>query len=419
MDFIDKNRITVFEHQSLKLGGHKDFTIHHLEALQRYFGEKGTNYFTLINNGVKFNQYVGVIQVGELVIEVLPKTDKSENVDWRKLLIGMLRAIGTIKVFSTGTANLKIRSNSVLDLYFELFISEVEQLVHRGLIKQYRKYEENRTSLKGKLNFQKQIQQNIIHKEKFFVNHHAYDQNNIYNQIILEALMLIKELNTSSALRNRIGALLLSFPELSNIRVNETTFFKLTFNRKTEPYREALNIARLILLNYHPDLSKGNNNVLALLFDMNVLWERFVLHSLRHYAPENFKIKGKIRKPFWQPELGNEAFIEPDIVIENNEITYILDTKWKILNDNRPSDDDLKQMYAYTKYYKSNHTAMIYPDNGLKSCHGNFYPDMENGPNFYCSLIRIKLPSDVTNIRAWQHEISENLISSITASLKS
>ncbi len=410
----DKNRITVFEHQALKVGCHKDFKDHHLEALQRYFGEKGTNYFTLINNGVKFNQYVGVLQVGELIIEVLPKTDKTENVDWRNLLIGMLRTIGTVKVFSTGTANLRIKSNSILDLYFELFISEVEQLIHTGLIKQYRKYEENRASLKGKINFQKQIQQNVIHKERFFVNHHVYDQNNIYNQIIFVALKLVKKLNTSAVLQNRIGALFLAFPELSDISVNDTTFLKMNFNRKSEQYREALNIARLIILNYHPDLSKGQNNVLALLFDMNVLWERFVLSSLRQYAPENFKIKGKLRKPFWEPMGGYSAFIEPDIVIENNKLTYILDTKWKVLNDNRPSDDDLKQMYVYTKYYKSNYTALVYPYNGLNSCIGNFYPEEENGPNFSCSLIRLRLPTDIKNIRAWQQEICENLMASIT-----
>ena len=91
MDSIRKNRITVYEHQALKLDMHEDFKIHHLEALQRYYGEKGTNYYSLINKGVKFSQYVGVLQVGKLIVEVLPKTDRDEGIDWRKLLIGMLK----------------------------------------------------------------------------------------------------------------------------------------------------------------------------------------------------------------------------------------------------------------------------------------------------------------------------------------
>ena len=38
-----RNRITVFEHQALKLSENDEFKKHHLEALQRYYGEKGTS----------------------------------------------------------------------------------------------------------------------------------------------------------------------------------------------------------------------------------------------------------------------------------------------------------------------------------------------------------------------------------------
>lgn len=408
-----KNRITVFEHQALKLLDNDEFKKHHLEALQRYYGEKGTNYYSLINNGVKFNQYVGVLQVGKLVIEVLPKTDKAENIDWRKLLIGMLRAVGTVKVFNAGTTNLKLRSNSVLDLYFELFINEVEQLVHQGLIKQYRRNEENRSSLKGKLHFPKQLQHNLIHKERFYVNNQTYDWENTFNQILLVALQVIKTINTSSALQSRVGGLLLAFPELSSIKATENTFSRLNFNRKTEPYREALNIAQLILLNYHPDLSKGQNNVLALLFDMNVLWERFVLKSLKQFAPEGYKIRGKIRKPFWQPETGNRAFIEPDIVIEHDKVTYVLDTKWKVLKGNRPSDDDLKQMYVYSKYYHSSYTALVYPANTVQETNGSFFNETGKGKNYPCSIIKLEVPLNSSNLTLWQKQICHKILTQI------
>ena len=55
MEDKQRNRITVFEHQALKLSENDEFKKHHLEALQRYYGEKGTKYYSLINNGVKFN----------------------------------------------------------------------------------------------------------------------------------------------------------------------------------------------------------------------------------------------------------------------------------------------------------------------------------------------------------------------------
>ena len=70
-----KNRISVFEHDSLKLNK-EGFKEKHLLALQKYHGDKGTAFFSLIHNGVKFNSHVGVIKVGKLSIEVLPKADK-------------------------------------------------------------------------------------------------------------------------------------------------------------------------------------------------------------------------------------------------------------------------------------------------------------------------------------------------------
>ena len=414
MTTICKHRITIYEHQSLKLGHSECFEERHLLALQRYFGEKGTQYFSLIHNGVKFNQYVGIIQVDSLVIEVLPKTDQTNDQGhWRKLLIGMLRTVKTLNVHATSSSDTKLKSNSILDLYFEIFITNVEKLVHKGLIKQYRRQEENSRALKGKLIFTKHIQQNLIHQEQFYVNHQTYDRQNIFNQIIYKALQLVRNINTSSALQSRIGSLLLNFPEMNDINVTESTFNRLQYNRKTESYREAINIARLFLMNYHPDISRGQNHVLALMFDMNSLWERFILASLRKYAPDDYLIKGQVKKTFWESEKKTKVGMIPDIVIQRGDETYVLDTKWKVLNGSRPSDDDLKQMYVYTKYFESSYTALVYPDDSIFSGKGIFLHEKNEDKNYPCSLIKLKLPLNTIDIISWQKEICFNLLDQV------
>ena len=58
--------IRVFEHQSIKLDQVIEgitFDKNTLDALQRYYGENGVPYCSLINNGVKFNEFVGIIQI--------------------------------------------------------------------------------------------------------------------------------------------------------------------------------------------------------------------------------------------------------------------------------------------------------------------------------------------------------------------
>ncbi|MBA3285571.1 MAG: restriction endonuclease, partial [Nitrosopumilus sp.] len=64
-----KSSIVVFEHESLRMGeGEKSISKDQLKALQIFYGEKGVPYFSLIHNGVKFNEHVGVIQVGNSII---------------------------------------------------------------------------------------------------------------------------------------------------------------------------------------------------------------------------------------------------------------------------------------------------------------------------------------------------------------
>lgn len=72
-----KEHITVFEHESLYTNrGEKRISEDLHINLEKYYGDYSP-FFTLIRNGVKFNKYVGVIQIGSTLIEILPKADKN------------------------------------------------------------------------------------------------------------------------------------------------------------------------------------------------------------------------------------------------------------------------------------------------------------------------------------------------------
>ena len=395
----NKFHITVFEHEKLLVGkGDKSISDEQFEALQKYHGN-GVPFFNLIYNGVKFNKHVGVIQVGKTLIEVLPKADKnpqSEAIEnkWRDILIDMLRAVGGFDVKQTSSSNLKLKPNTILDLYFELFINEVEYLLHTGLVKQYRKKEANVTALKGSLQFNKHLQQNIIHQERFFVKHTTYDVEHTLHFILYKTIQVLKHLNTNAALQSRIGVLLLHFPEMPNTKIIESTFDKLVYSRKTQSYKSAIDIAKLILLHYHPDVNKGKNDVLALMFDMNKLWEKFVYKSLLKHKSSDVTIKAQHSKSFWKPDTGNSRTIQPDIVIEHKDkYCVVLDTKWKNLGDYNPSAEDLKQMYVYHEYYAAHKVALVYPGAVNSKTDGSFFsPKGILLNDKQCSVVTFAIP---------------------------
>lgn len=418
------NHFRVFEHGSLIEGSgyeNNTFTAKHHQLLENFFKEKDFPYYKLVKNGVRFCEYVGVLQIGNMTIEVLPKADKtpdtegsSEKNKWQSILIGMLKTVGLFTIQAPSSSALALKSNTLLDLYFELYLNELDYLLHRGLVKRYRKTEGNTTTLKGNLQFSKHIQHNLVHQERFYVNYTTYDAQHQIHAILYKALRLLKNINTKSALQSRIGALLLNFPEMPDLNVSEATFEKIIYNRKDEHYQTAIEIARLLLLNYHPDIVQGRNHVLALMFDMNKLWEKFVYVSLRKQIKDTqnqvISVQEQVKKHFWQPDKGSRSFMQADILINyGTDKCVVLDTKWKNLNGYNPSPEDLRQMYVYHQYYNAQKVALVYPNSQETTTKGHFLtPNTPNEKGIECSviLLAISQQSDNNNlVKTWQEAI--------------
>jgi len=411
--------IQVFEHKPLKVGqvfilknGEKliidqkkhisKLVEYHEREIERNKSKDKAEYFTLIKDGVKFKQFVGVIKVGELIIEVLPKIDENkagveDSLQWQTFLYTMLKEAVDVDGKITGYAPINYHQDNFLDIYISYFLNQVEYLVRTGLVKKYNKKEGNLNALKGSLNFSKQISKNLVHPEKFYVSYSNYDFDNIFNQILYKALKYVKRINTNPRLSSRIETLLFSIPEVINITVSEAFFNKIIYNRKTNDYHTAINLAKFILLKLHPDIQSGHSDTLAIMFDMNKLWEKYIFKLLRKEISNEYLVEEQSPTDFWEPDKGNMMRIKPDIVITcrtSNEIVMVLDTKWKNLKTDRPADDDIKQMLSYNLYNLtdnvnySKRSALVYPTMVIRNKIEGAYAIKNHGT---CSLIFVSL----------------------------
>lgn len=363
-----------FEHEFLDVGekssdGKNEFSDTHFQLLEKYLEKQKKSYlfetsYRKGKKGIKFCQYVGVITVKDLTIYVLPKADKDANDGdkdlWSKRLFFMLSQVRKLNVQTTSPANLQWKPNVLLNIFLKKFLDEVAVLLNRGLIKTYRKTDGNRTALKGKLLFNKQIAVNCVHQERFYVRYTTYDYNHILNRIIRQALLAICDITNSSDIKGRATSTLFNFPELDEIAVTPELFSRLVFDRKSEDYRNVIKLAEMILLNYSPDLHHGNNHVWTLMFDMNKLWEEFVFVTLRRKLTD-YKVNEQDTRLFWKrtdPNRSKTKTVRADIVISTNDVRFVLDTKWKTPYDRDSSgkldisDSDLHQMYVYSHIYR-------------------------------------------------------------------
>ena len=391
-----KNSIQVFEHSFLPIGS-EGFEQRHFVALSKLNALHEYQYFDLKHNGVVFKQFVGVIQVDNLTIEILPKIDRCEPEDkqhkskWRDVLLAMLKVTRKLKIQQVGQAHVSKQSIHLLDIYFEWFLSEVQLLIHQGLIKQYYKETGNVKALKGKLEFAGHLQKNLVHKERFYTTHQVYEKDHLIHQILGQALDIVAHLSKGSYLYSKCKTVQVDFPEVKAIKATEALFSKVPKSRKTLPYETALSIARLIILNYAPNISSGSEKMLALLFDMNSLWEEYVLVRLKQAAQDTgIEVYGQKSKDFW-----NNISIRPDIVLQKGGTALlIIDTKWKNIDQSKPSTHDLRQMYVYNDYWKSSKSLLLYPRNeiGVLSTLFDPFKSLEAGKDHHqCGLGKISV----------------------------
>lgn len=392
---MSKNLIQVFEYSKLSIG-EQGFTSQHFDALVKFNDKNNSQYFKPGYKAIYFNSFVGVIQVGGLTIEILPKADNdtigsNENKSlWQSVLMDMLKVCRHIQVDNVSETSLKKRYHSILDVYFEMYLNEIEILIYRGLIKKYKRIESNQTALKGKLIFSQNIQKNLVHKERFYCEHQVYVRDHLIHQILFKGLKILENL-VNPYLKDKLHRILFEFSDFKEINVVKSSFDKVKLDRKSIPYSRALDIAKMIILNYSPSIVSGQDNMLTLLFDMNKLWEEYIYRILMKFKSPDIEIKGQDSELFWESKK-----VKPDLVIIQVDKTFIIDTKWKIIKENQPADDDLKQMFAYNLLWKSEKSILLYPrTNQVDSEFGNYtYKSRENNQ---CKLGFVDIINTTTN----------------------
>lgn len=404
------NPLQFFEYDRVTFKGKwnkEHFKQTHFQSFERYYLDNpNTQFFELIPNGVRFKQYVGVIQIGKTTIEVLPKAGKERDKDiWQDALLDMLKTCHLLTAKNTGTAQLRLKSNSLLHLYFELFLNEVELLIRRGLIKKYRREHSQAKALKGPIQFTKHIAKNTIHKERFYIDNSLYDQDHLIHQILKEAIKVISRFTSEPIVLDKLNKVSTLFPDTKTLKVTNIHFKRIPLSRKRIPYEKALLIAELILMNYRPDIKTGSKDLIALMFDMNRLWEEYILQSLKKEGNKDFIIKGQKQKVFW----NDSKVIKPDIVLESrkDKRTFIIDTKWKIVTDGKPGDDDLKQMYAYNHRWNCTHSVLLYPSNSNQGSVKGDYFKRDNDHLHSCELAF----ANVLNGKKLNRDIAKDILS--------
>lgn len=322
-------------------------------------------------NKIKFINYVGIIKINNLIIEILPKISLSNDIiKDRKMLIFMLSKCNKLSVDIKELLNSNILNNSLLDILAKVYSKKLLNELQKGLYREYVSKEEALSIIKGKILISKSIKENTINKNKMNCKYDEFTEDNLFNAILKRAINVILFSIKNDDVKKELNIINNLFNDVSDIYISNNIILNYKLNRMNNRFLECFTLAKLILLNSSMDKSLGKENGFSILFEMNYLYEEYIEVLLKEaFNDTNISIntQEKSRYLLWNTlKERNEIALKPDIVIyKDNKPKVIIDTKWKsssINNREIYSQSDIYQMYAYiTTYTECEECILLYP----------------------------------------------------------
>lgn len=329
--------------------------------------------FSWWDGSTRTTQWVGVIQVPGLQVEVLPKIDEAylngkdeKEIQARSNLLYLLSVAGQVPVRERDVARLASRKASLSETLAAIFADRLRRELLRGLERAYIRREENLRRFKGKLLIAQQVRHNAAHRERFFCRFDEFSEDTLMNRIFRAACRVLLNATHTPLTQDRLRHCLLLLDGVEDVFVHDELFEQITITRQNERFADVLHFCRLILQRRSPTVQAGRERSFSLLFDMNRVFEDFVTAFFKKQVIPHLdgyrlypQAKSQRRHLMRDGDRG-VLLLQPDILITSNDRQLVLDTKWKQFSGTVGSDD-LYQLYAYTKRYECQRSVLLYP----------------------------------------------------------
>ncbi|WP_394190945.1 McrC family protein [Paenisporosarcina quisquiliarum] len=309
-------------------------------------------YFDELKDGLRIRttSFVGLIELERLRIIIQPKFD-----DTFTEVINMALFANGRPFWSEVETRGSMEKSELFRMLISKFLNETENLLKKGLKKDYVEHSGNLKQVRGKVSLRKNALHNYNLPNNIYCEFDELTQDIVENQLILKVLTLLDKLPLESYLKHRIYMLQIQFSSIC-VPYEERKWPELSYNRLNDNYRVVHTFGRFIfeklfLQNY----TASDNNHFAFLVDMNELFERFVGAVLKRYLPPHFRVTEgqRITNAVLLDGLRYRDVI-PDIIVrdERLERTYVIDTKYKAYDFKKVITSDIFQLAFYAQYFQ-------------------------------------------------------------------
>lgn len=305
--------------------------------------EKLHKYFSFDWGTLKTRQYCGILNIEGENIYLLPKISNKEEKTNLDIFIYMLIYAYDMQLENEDIASCRNENQTILEVFVQLFAKQLFRELQMGVYKEYITEEDNLTTLRGKYLVNENIRHNFTNS-KIYCEYDVFSMNNELNQFFLYAIKTLQHFVKDIRVLKQCELVL----DEVEYRSFDIESFSTHFHRLNYRFQESFEFALLLLKQSIPLFSKENKSF-AFLFDMNILFEKFVGKMFQEIDPSTELQNEKV---------CSDLVLRPDILTDR----MIVDTKYKKLGaKNEIKQSDKLQMYAYGKNFGQKDTMLLYP----------------------------------------------------------
>ena len=432
MTKLTTSTATLFEYVTYDVVPSKETDYYSEKSKAIHLTEETLNELEKINKTIKFLDigrktikplnYIGVVKTGSVTIEILPKLFKDDRYEKHRAVIArnllkMLSYSEKLSIREIDSADLDTEELDFFEIFIYFFAKNLNELIKSTQKKEYIKNSEELRFIRERIDIRRYTNPARLHIIP--CNYHELSIDNTLNRTLKYTCYLmsrmVKNTDTFRLLRSISGILdsvILSPVSLSEI--DRISFTRL--NRKFEPF---IRTCRIFLSHSTLTLQASDVETFSLLIPMETLFEEFIAEVLKEDPDYFFGPQTSISPQQYVGKLANSEdgsgvfSLRPDIVLKRGSEIAIIDTKYKLLDDEDRkygvSQADMYQMYAYVTKTDAVSSMLLYPDTELKESR-TFYYNLENDRKRSVPLYitSIKLSYDLTSEKGWS-EFRENL----------
>ena len=299
--------------------------------------------------------YVGIINVGKMTIEISPK-------------IGISRTLFMLS-YSLDPAFWRNQEVSIADdislneAVAEIFVRRTRHALKKQPLRGYRQVDDSIHGVKGRIRFNDQLRksQRLVVPLEVTFDDHTLDI--VENQLILAAANKLRRLrHLGSDTASQLRSIERSLAEVELKQFHFASVPEPPITRLNKHYAPALRLARLILRNRTIELAGGSSPSDSLIFDMADVFETFVhtalSESLQVSATE-FPRASRI--PPLHLDNDQKIRLRPDLSWWNQgNCELVGDVKYKRDSKGDGREPDLYQMLAYAHSARLQNGTLIY-----------------------------------------------------------